>query len=242
MQQNSYKARDEGQILKYLPLVENIVDRMIINSRQSMEKDDYVAMGIIGLIDALDKYDPSHNIPFEHYAKWRIKGAIYDELRKNGNISRNRMDKLNAMYEAKSLLQQQLLREPTDAEISDYLKIDLEELHAIYETIHYLSQSFLEETLFVNDDECTLAEIIADDRAPNPEKIMDDSEMKAELAEAIEHLSEREKILLSLYYKEELPLKAIAEILNISISRVSQIHGKILLKLRELLTKSQGSC
>lgn len=234
-QQNTYIARDENQILKYLPLVENIVDRMIINNRQSLEKDDYIMLGTIGLIDALDKFDPSHNIPFEHYAKWRIRGAIYDELRKNGSISRSRMDKLNAMYEAKSMLQQQLLREPTDLEISEHLNINIEELHSIYETIHYLSQSFLEETLFVNDDECTLAEIIADDRAPNPQEILDNSERKAELVRAIDYLSEREKILLNLYYKEEIPLKAIAEILEISISRVSQIHGKILLKLREFL-------
>lgn len=231
-----YRAsRDESKILKYMPIVESIVNKMSINARQGLDRDDYISIGVIGLMDALDKYDESHNIPFEKYARWRIKGAIYDELRKNGIISRGRMDKLDTMYSAKAALQQKLLREPTDMEISRYLRIDIAELHSLYETIHYLSQSYLEETLFLNDDEYSLIELIEDKKAENPQARIEEEETKQDLVRALDTLSERERIILDMYYAKELPLKEISEILEISISRVSQIHGKSLIKLRKTI-------
>ncbi len=237
---NDYSIKDEKQIIKYLPLVQSIVDKMIINFRQGMERDDYITLGVIGLMEALDKYNPSLNVSFEHYAKWRIKGAIYDELRKSGSISRNRMDKLNQMYKAKTHLQQELMREPTDQDICEYLEISIKELHGIYETAHYLSYTFLEETLVIKDDEYTLMELIEDKEAISPQEKMEEEELKMQLSQSIEKLSEKEQIILNLYYKEELPLKEIALVLDVSISRVSQIHGKLLLKLRNIMQNSKG--
>ncbi|MCG8484358.1 MAG: FliA/WhiG family RNA polymerase sigma factor [Clostridia bacterium] len=237
---NDYSIKDEKQIIKYLPLVQSIVDKMIINFRQGMERDDYITLGVIGLMEALDKYNPSLNVSFEHYAKWRIKGAIYDELRKSGSISRNRMDKLNQMYKAKTHLQQELMREPTDQDICEYLEINIKELHGIYETAHYLSYTFLEETLVIKDDEYTLMELIEDKEAISPQEKMEEEELKMQLSQSIEKLSEKEQIILNLYYKEELPLKEIALVLDVSISRVSQIHGKLLLKLRNIMQNSKG--
>ncbi|NLK71640.1 MAG: FliA/WhiG family RNA polymerase sigma factor [Clostridiales bacterium] len=240
MQKYEYMTKEENQIIKYLPLVENIVDKMVINTRQGMERDDYINLGIIGLMEALEKYNPSLNTSFEHYAKWRIKGAIYDELRKNGSISRSRMDKLNEMYKAKAHLQQILLREPEDEEICAYMKISNDELQSIYEAVYYLSYTFLEETLYVKDDEFTLMEMIVDEEALDPQQNLIDEELKQQLTHAIDKLSEKEKIVLDLYYNKELPLKEIAAILEVSISRVSQIHGKIILKLRKLLSSAES--
>lgn len=235
-----YCEKDETQIIKYLPLVENIVDRMVINNRQGMERDDYITLGVIGLMEALEKFNPSLNVSFEHYAKWRIKGAIYDELRKSGSISRSRMDKLNEMYQAKTILQQELMKEPDDTEICKYMGISMKELHSIYETVHYLSYSFLEETLFIKDDEYTLMELIEDKDAISPEKNVEDGELKSQLIRVIDQLTEKEKIVLDLYYNKELPLKEISAVLDVSISRVSQIHGKIIIKLRKLLQASEN--
>lgn len=232
--------KDEKQIIKYLPLVQSIVDKMNINFRQGMERDDYITLGVIGLMEALDKFNPSLNVSFEHYAKWRIKGAIYDELRKSGSISRNRMDKLNQMYQAKNYLQQELMREPTDEDVCKYMDISMKDLHAIYETAHFLSYTFLEETLVIKDDEYTLIELIEDKEAINPQEKIESEDLNRLLAHSIEKLSEKEQIILNLYYKEELPLKEIALILDVSISRVSQIHGKILLKLRYIMQNNKG--
>lgn len=239
LQKSEYSTKDE-KIIKYLPLVENIVDKMAINPRQGMEREDYITLGIIGLMEALDKFNPSLNISFEHYAKWRIKGAIYDELRKTGSISRSRMDKLNAMYKAKRLLQQELMREPADQEICSYMNISNKELQNIYETAYHLSYTFLEETLFVKDEEYTIKEMLQDKNAVDPQTIMEKEELKTQLTESINQLSEKEQIVLDLYYKQELTLKEIAAVLEVSISRVSQIHGKIILKLRSLLEAMQG--
>ncbi len=234
-------SKDESKILKYIYIVESVVNKMAINVRQGLERDDYISIGVIGLMDALDKFDESQNIPFEKYARWRIKGTIYDELRKNGVISRSRMDKLDAMYSAKSALQQELLREPTDIEVAAYLEIDVANLHSLYETVHYLSQSYLEETLFLNDDEYSLIDLVEDKKAENPQLKLEDDELKGDLVTAIDMLNDREKIILDLYYTKELPLKEISEILEISISRVSQIHGKCLLKLRKNITEINGA-
>lgn len=235
-----YEMQDDQQIIKYLPLVQSIVDKMVINSRQGMERDDYITLGVIGLMEAMDKYNPSLNVSFEHYAKWRIKGAIYDELRKSGSISRNRMDKLNQMYKAKTHLQQELMREPTDQNLCEYMEISMKDLQNIYETAHYLSYSFLEETLVIKDDEYTLKELIEDKEAINPQDKIEDEELKELLTQSIEKLNEKEQIILNLYYKEELPLKEIALVLEVSISRVSQIHGKLLLKLRNIMQNDRG--
>ncbi len=237
IQNNKYATKDENRIIQYLPLVERIVDKIVINTRQGLEREDYITLGIIGLMEAMDKFDPSLNITFEYYAKWRIKGAIYDELRKNGIISRSRMDKLNEMYQAKTLLQQELLREPSDIELCKYMDIGNKELQGIYETAYYLSYTSLEETLFVKEDEYSLKEFVQDKHAVDPQRNLIEEDLKGQLVAAIDLLTNKEQIVLDLYYNKELPLKEIAAVLDVSISRVSQIHGKTVIKLRKLLEK-----
>jgi RNA polymerase sigma factor for flagellar operon FliA len=212
-----------------------VVGRIDINDN-TFDKDDLFSIGVIGLMDALEKYDQKRNVPFEAYATLRIRGTVLDEMRRSGRVSRDKIDKLNQYYHAKEKLENELMRTPDEAEICKELGIDDKQLSKIHETVHYLSNYSLENTLFTRDGkDFTLEDIIKDDRNTSPEDILLKTEQKDALIQAIGKLKEREKTILNLYYVEELSLKEIAYILDISIPRVSQIHGKILLKLRKLL-------
>lgn len=234
--QYSTNTSSEEMIVQYLPLVRKIADQIGVKNKHEFDRDDLISIGVLGLMDAINRFDSTKNIPFIHYAKWRIRGTIIDELRKNGKVSRDRMKKLKSVNEARNDLQQKLLREPKEEEICEYLKITPQELYEREDTIHYLSQYSLEDVFFSGEErEFNLIDIIEDTNTRTPEERILDRERKESLASAIEKLPQRDQIVLNLYYKEELTLKEIGEILKISLSRVSQIHGKILLKLRDLL-------
>lgn len=231
-----YMADDkESLIIKYLPLVKSIVARMD-SSNSGLDQDDLVSIGVIGLMDAIEKYDKDKNVPFEAYARIRIRGSIIDELRRQGPVSRNRMEKLNAYYKAKSDLENELLRSPTEKEICKKLEISLQDLSNIHETVHYLSGVSLETLIFSQEGSDTeLIDMIPDEHSQNPTDKLEEEELRNILMKSIERLDEREKILLDLYYVEELTMKEIGYILDVSVPRVSQMHGQIVLKLRSLL-------
>ena len=225
----------EKTIQKYLPLISKIVDQISLSHRQ-YEKEDMIHTGVLGLIDAFQRFDSQKGIPFQHYAKWRIKGTIIDEMRKNGRVSRDKMKKIKQYYQTQNDLRQQLMREPTDEEICGALSISRQELYEIEDNIHYLSQYSLEDILFSGEGgEYERIEILEDQNTQTPEERLLEKERKEKLVEAMGQLTEREQLILNLYYKEEMTLKEIAEVLGVSLSRVSQIHGKILLKLRSCL-------
>lgn len=231
-----YKGNDQNElIIEYLPLVKRIVGKM--NSKNNQyEEDDLINIGVIGLMDALSKFDPKKKVPFEAYASLRIRGTIIDELRKAGPVSRNRIDKLNEYYRAKEDLENKLLRSPKEWEICKALDIKEGELSKLHETVHYLSSVSLEDIIFSQEGEdSNLLHVLEDKTIDTPEEEMIKKENKKSLIQAIERLEKREKIILNLYYVEELTLKEIGHILDISIPRVSQIHGKILLKLKDFM-------
>lgn len=234
------KVQYEDMIIKYLPLVEKIASRIDIN-QTGIDKDDLVSIGVLGLMDAIKKYDKSKKVPFEAYATLRVRGSIIDELRKSGPVSREKISKLNEYYEAKENLEKELLRSPSEREICKALDIDQRDLSKLHETVHYLSNISLESTIFTGEDsEIFLKDTLRDKDDNNPEKIALKREMQNILENSLEQLNERERILLNLYYVEELSLTEIAYILEISIPRVSQIHGKTLLKLRERIKSQWG--
>lgn len=227
-----YELSLEDEIVKYLPLVERVVGRIKIKSLD-YEKGDLFNIGVIGLMDALKKFDASKKVPFESYATIRIRGAVFDEVRKNGKISRYRMGQLNEYYKAKQYLEQEKKREVSDSEICQYLKINQHQLNDIYDSLNHLASVSLEATLFHQDDGgLTIEDTLQNESLPNTDDRLVENERKQALQDSIETLAEREQIILNLYYKEELTLKEIAEILGISIARVSQIHGKIIGKLK----------
>jgi RNA polymerase sigma factor for flagellar operon FliA len=236
---HSYKNR-EKQILQYLPLVENTV-RRIDTSDPAIDKEDLIGFGILGLMDAIEKYDPSKKVPFEAYASIRIRGAVIDELRKAGKVSSDRISKLNEYYRCKEKLKNHLMRTPSDKEICEEMGIDDKQLVKIYETAHFLGSYSLDTIIFAkNGEDFSLLDTIADDSLEPAIDGLVKEETKQMLIKSIEQLNDREKTILNLYYVEKLTLKEIAYILDISIPRVSQIHGRVLIKLREKIEKLQG--
>jgi RNA polymerase sigma factor for flagellar operon FliA len=229
-----YKIKLEDKVLKYLPLVERVANRITIKNTE-YEYGDLYDIGVIGLIDALQKFDASKQVPFERYAMIRIKGAIIDEVRKHAKLSRYKMNSINNLYSAKQKLEQKLKREVTDQEISEEMKISSTQLNEIYENIHYLAGISLESTIFPQSDDFTLEDILEDTNAANGEQNLLQQEEKQALIIAIKKLNQREQLILSLYYEQNATLKEIAAVLDVSIARVSQIHGKIIIKLRQLI-------
>lgn len=230
----SYENNNHDElIIKYLPLVKKIVSKIEIRD-SCFDQDDLVSVGVIGLMDAINKFDHSKNVPFEAYATLRIRGTVIDELRKSGRVSRDKIAKLNEYYLAKENLEKKFLRTPSEAEISQELGIDDKQLSKLHETVHYLSRISLDEVIFSKEgNDSSLSDVIKDDNITSPEDDFIKGEQKRILMEAISGLKDREKTILNLYYVEDLSLKEIAYILDISIPRVSQIHGKILIKLKD---------
>lgn len=230
----SYSNRD-NMIIKHLPLVKSVVSRIEVGD-SGYDHEDLVSIGVIGLMDAIAKFDHSKNVPFEAYASIRIRGSVIDELRKSGRVSRDKIDKLNQYYIAKEDLERRLSRTPEESEVCDELGIDHTQLSKLHETVNFLSRTSLESTIFsLEGTDIQLKDVIKDENMILPEDEIIESERSKQLIKAINKLKERERIILNLYYVDELTFKEISYVLDISIPRVSQIHGKILIKLRELM-------
>lgn len=233
-----YKEQNmDDLIIKYIPLVKRIVAKMDTRNRE-YDEDDLFSIGIIGLIDALKKYDDKKGTSFETYAHIRVRGAIIDELRKLGKVSRNRIDKLNNYYREKEELEISLMRTPTEAEICEKMNMEKKDLFEIHETVNDLSNISLESVLFPQEEGTFgIIDVLEDKDAPSPQDELMKDEQSELLTRAIETLEEREKIILNLYYVEELTLKEIGHVLDISIPRVSQIHSKIIISLKGKIKK-----
>lgn len=226
------------KMMEYLPLVEKAARNVRVKSHE-YEMEDLVNIGFIGLMDALEKFDASKKVPFENYAYIRIKGSIIDEVRKNARVPRSQMQKLNAYYKAKEELEHELQRKPSEQEICSKLDINAKQLSAIHNTVLALSNVSLNEVLFDEDsDGATRLDYIEDEDLVSSEDLLLQDEQEYYLHQAIKRLTEREQTILQLYYKEELQLKEIAYIFEISVPRVSQIHGKTLMKLREYIQEA----
>lgn len=236
-----YELNLEDKIIKYLPLVERVARRISVKSTE-YEYDDLYNIGVIGLMDALQKFDETKKVPFEGYATIRIKGAIIDEVRKHSRISRTRMAMVNEYYRAKQELENHLKRDASDLEISKKMGITLKQLAEIYDCMQFLANVSLEGTLFGKtqyDEGSPLSETIEDTQNLNGEQLLMIDVQKTLLEQAIQKLSKREQLILSLYYKEEVTLKEIAAILDISIARVSQLHGRSIAKLKQLISEER---
>ncbi|MFC6465672.1 sigma-70 family RNA polymerase sigma factor [Marinilactibacillus sp. GCM10026970] len=230
------KVEDRNQtVIQYMPLVHKVVHTINIKNRD-YDHEDMVNIGVIGLMDALDRYDETQKVPFENYAYIRIKGAIIDEIRKTSRVPRSRMAKLNTYYKAKEELELELKRNATEIEVCQKLGLTKKELEGIHDTVHQLAYVSLDEVINVDsDNEVTILDALDDDNAPSLDESILKKEQSVYLTKAVERLTEREKQMLQMIYVERLSMKEVAYIFDISIPRVSQIHGKTLLKLRENL-------
>ena len=220
----------EALILYYVPLVKKIVYKLVPSYSKYVDVDDLMGCGIMGLIHAVDRFEPKKGVPFESFAYLRIKGEIIDYLRKQDFVSTSLRKRIKSVENAMESLEIQLGRTPTDEELSNHLNIDQDTLHKILDDAYTYNVMYLEDAL----DSCLA--LPSENSSEMPEESYDQVELKEILAESIDSLSEREKLVVSLYYFEDLSIKEIAQVLGVSESRVSQLHSKALMKLRGKLS------
>ena len=231
----------ERLILHYAPLVKYVASRVATGLPASVDQADLVSYGMFGLIDALEKFEPARGNKFETYAIPRIKGAIIDELRAMDWVPRSVRFKAREIEKAYQDLETMLKRAPTEKEVAERLGVSLPELHDVINQISFVSVLALDEMLSVGSDrgeQVSLIDTLAD-RAGDPTLGLEGQETRGLLAAAINSLSEREKIVVTLYYFEGLTLNEIGEILGVTESRVCQIHTKAVGQLRLQLVETE---
>ena len=223
----------EKLILEYAGLVKIVAGRLGMYLGYTVEYDDLVGYGIFGLIDAIDKFELSKGVKFETYASLRIRGAIIDQIRKMDWIPRTIRQKQKKIETAMQELERELGRTPNSEELAEYLEVTVEEVEQMISQANLSSLISLDEYLEQGSDVYT--EPSGRQRFDQPEQVVDRQETKRILAEAIDKLTEKEQKVIALYYFEELTLKEISNVLEVSESRVSQLHTKALKKMKERL-------
>jgi len=220
----------------YLPLVEYVSSRMSASLPKNVVKDDLSSHGVIGLIDAIEKFDYKRGLQFETYASWRIRGAIIDGLRHGDWVPRSVRDKAKKLEEAYIVLEQRHLRSATDEEVCEYLQISPKEFQIMLQEVAVTAICSLEDP--IRDDETeTRMSLLVDDKAKNPEFKVHEMYLKEMLLSGLARLTEKERTVVSLFYYEDLSLSEIAEVMSLSPSRISQLHSKAILRLRGALAK-----
>ena len=244
---SEYKASGDRRIrdqliIRYSPLVKFVAGRVSAGLPHSIEQADLVSYGMFGLIDAIEKFDAERKVKFETYAITRIKGAIIDELRSIDWVPRSVRTKARAVEQAYAALEASLGRAPTDAEVATELQISESDLQQIFGQISYIGIVGLDEVISAGGSDrgesVTLGDTLAD-RGEGPMAAFELEEMKQILAGAINRLGDREKIVLSLYYYENLTLAQIGQVLGVTESRVCQIHTKAVMQLRGRLIMAE---
>ena len=225
---------DRSQLIRdNMHLVDILVGRMVTQVPSFMNKDDMKSAGMVGLLDASNKFDPAKNILFKTFAEYRIRGAILDEMRKLDWFSRSLRDKQNRIGKTINKLELQLGREPEEQEVAGDMNLTLDEYRAMLGEVGHLGCVSLNETLDQSNEGRSFLETLADQRSSNiPGKRIEDRQLTAKLAEILTQLSKKERLVISLYYYEELTQKEISGILELSEGRVSQLHSQALIKLK----------
>lgn len=228
----------EDLIVKYTPLIRYIAERIAMRLPPSILKDELLSAGVVGLLDALDKFKQDMGIKFKTYAEHRIRGAILDELRKMDWIPRSVRKEIQRIEETIFTLESRLGREPEDFEIAEEMGVELEEYFEIVRRGAGVGLLSLDEMLSEGKSPGAMAQW-SEERSPLEE--LKKEELKRVMAEAIRRLSEKEQVVISLYYYDELTLKEIAEVLDLTESRICQIHTKAILRLRARLRSFYSS-
>lgn len=234
--------RDE-LITTYAPLVRFIVGRLGIPPSCMLDADDLLSCGTIGLINAIDRFDPARGSRFESFASTRIRGAVIDHLRSLNWLPRTAMARIRQMEYAIANLEQRLGRPPREDEIAEEANISTSRYRQMLQeagTI-VLSLDAPLGPLAQEEGLTSLADLLEDERSPEPDEQVEAQELMALLHVALNELPERERMLLALYYREELTMKEISKIMNVSESRVCQLHIQAILRLRNALDIQQGT-
>ena len=235
---NGDQAARERLVVAYSPMVKFVAGRLGAGLPSHVDDSDLISYGLMGLIGAIERFEPERGIKFETFAMTRIRGAIIDELRSLDWVPRSVRARAREIEAAQAKLEHELQRAPTEAELAKKLGMDEDDLQSSLLEIANSSVYALDELWAISDssgDSVSLLDTIPDDSASDPQEALDSSEVKDRLADAIGSLPEREQLVVALYYYENLTLREIGEVLGVTESRVSQLHTKAVMRLKTQL-------
>lgn len=238
-EQRDHELRDR-LVLHYAPLVKYVAGRVGTGLPAHVEVSDLIQSGIFGLVDAIEKFEPERGLKFETYAMQRIRGAILDDLRAQDWVPRSVRSRARDVERALERLEAKLQRTATDSELADELDLSAEELRELFAQLQMTSVVALDDLIGAGNATASLAETLPDDRAEDPVAALVDRDSRRQLAEAVERLSDRDRIVVTLYYFENLTLAEIGKVLGVTESRVCQLHTRAVLRLRSKLTEQNS--
>lgn len=224
-------------IMEYAPLIKFIAQKIAIRLPSNIELDDLISSGVIGLMDAIEKYDPTRDNTFKTYAEFRIRGSILDELRAQDWIPRSIRDKSKMLDRTLVKMEAEMGRVPTDGEVAERLGLTMEGFFGLVNQVRPVSVLSIDDsTTFNNVDKRSILNLLEGCRLNNPLNQLSLRSVKDIVTTSIEELPERQRLVLSLYYYEDLNLREIGRILRVTESRVSQLHAQAIVRLRAKLS------
>ncbi|KLU60395.1 RNA polymerase sigma-D factor [Peptococcaceae bacterium CEB3] len=231
---------DVERIERFLPLVKRVAGRLAMSLPVYVDRDDMVGYGVFGLLDAVERFDPARGVKFETYATLRIRGAILDGLRAMDWVPHSARQKVRRVQDAFATLEGELGRAATPKEIATFLNMGMTDLESVLKQGQMLVLLSFDEILENHEGEGSPVVSLEDPGAQKAYEEVEKEEQACLLAEAIERLPEKEKLVIALYYREELTLKEIAAVMNLSEGRISQIHSQAIARLRGKMTREMG--
>lgn len=233
------KASRDALIVQYIYLIRYVVGRVKVTLPTTISVEDIAGYGVEGLINAIERYSPQKNTRFETYALIRIRGAILDRIRAQDFLPRSVRQKIKVLKEAQEYLKQQLGRMPTTQEVANHVDMDVEKVHQL------LSEDVTITSLYEKkgsaEDSVEIIDTIQDTNKLNPQEEAEEKNVKQELERALQRLPERERMIMVLYYQENMTLKEIGETISMSESRVCQLHAQGIMKLKNILSENRST-
>lgn len=235
----SDKATRDTLIVQYIYLVRYVIGRVKMTLPASISLEDIAGYGIEGLINAIERYTPQKNTRFETYALIRIRGAIMDRIRSQDFLPRSIRQKIKTIKEAQEYLKQEFGRMPTTREVAEYLDMEVDKVNQLLSEDVTISSIY--EKKGNSEDSIEVIDTIQDTNKLNPQEEAEEKNVKLELERALQRLPERERIIMVLYYQENMTLKEIGETINMSESRICQLHAQGIMKLKNILSENHAS-
>ncbi len=239
LKDKSNKSLRDTLIVQYIYLVRFVVGRVRVNLPATISVEDIAGYGIEGLISAIERYTIQKNTRFETYALIRIRGAIIDRIREEDFLPRSVRQKIKEIKKAEEVLKQELGRIPTTTEIANYLDMDVDKVNQIMSEDTTITSIY--EKKGASEDSVEIIDTIQDTKKLNPQEKAEEDSTKKELERALKMLPERERIIMVLYYQENMTLKDIGATIDVSESRVCQLHAQAIVKLKNILAEKRSS-
>ncbi|WP_018132535.1 FliA/WhiG family RNA polymerase sigma factor [Effusibacillus pohliae] len=222
---------------KYLPLVHRVVNRVAKGMPAHVPREDLISFGTLGLISAMERFQPEKGVKFETFATWRIRGAVLDGIREMDWVPRQVRQWAKEIERAYAAVETHKAESASDQEVADWLGISVQEFHRRMAQVSLGSVASLEEAFHPAGDDAGYHDLLPDPTAEDPSVRLTREELREVLEQAINRLPEKEKLVIALYYYEELSIKEIAEILEVTSARISQLHSKAICRLRGALSR-----